>query len=312
MTITNETLLQKWNALTYNANAFVRIDASHSLEWYIGYENINQKVLLLVAEYESDTLPSSKSIQVSSGKRVDGNWVLSFKLIRAEQEDVFIRLCSDLIESSRNQQNNLSGLEFVISRYNQWAKLMEIYKTGVLSESIQKGLIGELYYLKEVIEGGMSLGVAVNGWLGPEKADQDFIFSDGWHEIKVVGLSSNVVTISSLEQFDSTLPGELIIYFLDKTAHYDINGFTLHSLISEIWECLSSHREAFNNFNEKLLQIGYIDLPEYQKQFYRLGKVCKYEVDDKFPKLVKGNVPNQIVSAGYQLSIQAIEPWKVV
>ncbi|WP_436371779.1 PD-(D/E)XK motif protein [Cytobacillus sp. BC1816] len=310
--ITNESLLLKWNTLTFNANAFVRIDADHFLEWYIGYENINQKVLLLVTEFEPDTLPSSKSVQVSTGKRIDGNWALSFKLIRVEQEDVFIRLCSDLIESSRKQQNNLSGLECVISRYNQWAKLMEIYKTGVLSESMQKGLIGELCYLKETIRGGMSLGVAVNGWLGPEKADQDFIFSDRWHEIKVVGLSSSVVSISSLEQLDSPVPGELVIYFLEKTAHNDVYGFTLESLISEIRECLMESLEIVNMFNEKLLQYGYIDLPEYQKQFYRLRKVSKYKVNSKFPKLVKGNVPIQIASAGYQLSIQAIEPWKLV
>lgn len=309
--ITNETLLLKWNSLTYNANAFVRIDASHPLDWYIGYENINQKVLLLVTEYESETLPSSKSIQVSSGKRIDGNWVLSFKLIRSEQEDVFIRLCTDLIESSRYQSKNSSGLDFVINRYNQWARLMEIYKTGFLSESAQKGLVGELYYLKEVIEGGAPLSVAINGWLGPEKADQDFVFSDGWHEIKVVGLSSDMVSISSLEQFDSPQSGELVIYFLDKTANFDINGFTLYSLVNEIREYLKQSSDAFNNFNGKLLKIGYIDLPEYHKQFYKVGKVNKYKVDSEFPKLVRETVPNQIVKAAYQLSIQAIEPWKV-
>jgi hypothetical protein len=310
-TITNESLLQKWDSIPYHNNAFTRIDADHPLEWYIGFEDINHKLLLLVTDLEPDTLPSSKSILVSSGKRTDGNWALSFKLIRQEQEEVFIRLCCDLIESSRNQINDFSGLEFVANRYSQWAKLMEVYKEGILSESLQKGLIGEVLYLDEVIERGLPLIDAVNGWLGPEKADQDFVYINGWHEVKVVGLSSNTVSISSLEQFNAPLPGELIIYFIDKTAHFDLNGFTLNGIISQVRDHLQLSKNAYDRFNEKLLQYGYMDLPEYEKQFYRLNKVNKYQVDSHFPKLVNSNVPNQIVSAGYQLSIQAIEPWKL-
>ena len=311
MMITNEDLLVKWNSISHYDLGFLRIDAEHPIEWYIGYENINQKLLLLVSVFEPETVPSSKSILVSIGQRADGKWAIAFRLIRNEQEDVFIRLCCDLIESSRNQPNNIHGLDFVLKRYNQWTKLMEIQKAGLLSEAQRKGLLGEILYLQETIQKNGLLIDDVSGWVGPEGADQDFIYTDGWHEIKVVGLSANSVSISSLEQFNAQLPGELVLYLIDKTAQDDKNGFTLKEVIDSIRELLQSNSAATDLFNEKLLRYGYIDLPEYEKQYYRLGGEKKFFIDDHFPRLVKSNVPAQIVGAVYQISIQAIEPWKV-
>lgn len=95
--ITSKVLLDKWNNISHYNLGFVRIDSEHPLEWYIGYENINQKLLLLISDFEPQTVPSSKSILFSKGYRTDSRWAITFRLIRNEQEDVFIRLCCDLI-----------------------------------------------------------------------------------------------------------------------------------------------------------------------------------------------------------------------
>jgi hypothetical protein len=311
MMLSSEQLYQKWNNLSYHLNGFVRIDSDHPLDWHIGYENIDQKSLLLVSNVEPPNVSSSKSIQVTEGKRVDGKWAIVFKLIRGEQEDVFLRLCLDLIESSRNQSNDENGMEFVAHRYRQWARLMESEHFGILGETLRKGLLGEVHFLQQRILNGTSLFDAVNGWMGPEGADQDFIYSDGWYEVKTVGMGAKTVSISSLEQLDAHLPGELILYFIDKTAKSDPKGFTLNSKISQVREQLETHYVAYELFKEKLLRYGYMELPEYDKQFYRLGGARKYCVDQYFPRLVKDNVPVQVVNAEYKLSIQAIEQWKV-
>ncbi|CAH2714793.1 hypothetical protein BACCIP111895_01969 [Neobacillus rhizosphaerae] len=309
--ISNETLLAKWNKLAIHNNSFVRIDAEHPLEWHIGYENINQKSLLLITEFQPETTTSSKSIIVTQGQRADSKWALSFRLIRGEQEDVFIRLCCDMVESSRNQNNDINGLEFVIQRYSQWAKLMEVQPSGFLNDAQQKGLLGEIHYLQQAISNGIPLLEAVNGWIGPDGADQDFIFSDGWHEVKALGIGRKTVNISSLEQLDAQLPGELILYFIDKTAQNSPNAFTLNSKISQVRGSLSASYSALELFNDKLLRCGYIELPEYAKQYYRLSGVKMFRVDENFPRLIKDNVPTGVVASVYQLSIQALEDWKI-
>ncbi|MDM8364268.1 PD-(D/E)XK motif protein [Bacillus thuringiensis] len=308
----NNNLLERWDSLSSHNNGFLRIDAEHPLEWYIGFEDSNQKVLLLISDFEPNIVHSSKSIILSIRKRADDKWALCFRLIRNEQADVFIRLCSDLIESSRNQENNVQGLEFVVHRYGQWTKLMEVQRTGLLSENERKGLIGELLFLQELISKGVPIVEAIVGWMGPEGADQDFIYSSGWYEVKAIGAGGRKVSISSLEQFSAPLPGKLILYFVDKTAPTDENGFTLNSKIEEIKEGLKSSYVASDLFNEKLLKYGYINLPEYSEISYKLRGNNRFLIDEKFPRLTMDNVPAQITNVNYQLSIPAIEPWKIM
>ncbi|MNR55440.1 hypothetical protein D3C85_1758100 [compost metagenome] len=74
---------------------------------------------------------------------------------------------------------------------------------------------------------------------------------------------------------------------------------------------LESSPAALDLYNQKLLQYGYMDMPDYDKQWYRLEKSMSYIVDELFPKLIKSNVQSQIAAASYQISIQAIEAWKI-
>lgn len=309
--LSNEELLDKWNSLSFHNGGYVRIDATHPLEWHIGYEDINQKSLLMLSDFEPEPIQSSKSIIFSVGQRADGKWAIIFRLIRKEQEEVFIRLCCDLIESSRNQPNTMIGHSFVISRFKQWSKLMEQQRSGILGESERKGLLGEILFLQRRLSDNISFLDSVSGWMGPEGADQDFYYSNGWYEIKALGLGAKTVAVSSLEQLDAPLPGELVLFYIDKTAPNDSSGFTLNSKVAELRSTLQSSRAASELFNEKLLKYGFIDTREYDEYFYRLGGTNRYRVDLNFPRIVKGIVPAQIAAVKYEVSIQAIESWKI-
>ncbi|WP_441960244.1 PD-(D/E)XK motif protein [Paenibacillus sp. TAF43_2] len=309
--LSSESLVEKWNLMGQHSSGYVRIDAEHSLEWHIGYEGINQRSLLLITSIEPSSVASSKSILVSYAQRADSDWALTFRLLRMEQEEVYIRLCCDLIESSRNQTDTIEGLEFVLNRYSQWTRLMELQRNGLLSEAERKGLMGEICFLQQIMSQGAFPFNAVTSWIGPEGADQDFVDEHGWHEIKAPGIGAKTVSISSLEQLEATLPGELVLFFIDKTAPNDAKSFTLSSIVADMREMLRGTPIAFDLFNLKLLQYGYIDMQEYEKQWYRLGGVRRYNVDEDFPRLLQGNVPVQITAASYQINIQSIENWKV-
>ncbi|WP_310551803.1 PD-(D/E)XK motif protein [Paenibacillus glufosinatiresistens] len=309
--VTNEQLLDKWNSIIQYAKSYVRIDGTHPLDWHIGYEDINQKSLLIVCSYEPEILPSSKSIISSVGSRGDGKWTMTFRLVRQENEEVFIRLCCDLIESSRNQCDSVLGIKFVAKRYMQWSKLMEQESKGLLSDSERKGLLGELIHLQNCILDGIPMHEAVESWMGPEGADQDFVFSATWHEVKATGIGSESVSISSLEQLKAPCSGKLIIYFIDITAPNSSSSFTLLSKADDIRGVLKSNPATLDLFNDKLLGKGFIDSLEYKEYWYRLGGIQSYRVDDSFPKLINSNVPPQIASASYNISIPAIESWRI-
>jgi len=309
--LTSEVLLSRWSGVSERAGAYVRIDAVHPLELYIGYEGSGQRSLLLVSVTEPEQAPSSKSVLVQVGQRHDGRWAITFRLVRKEQEEVFLQLCCDLIESSRSQPDSDQGVRFLVDRYKRWHRLMERQSDGLLSEASRKGLIGELLFLQRVLTGGMNPVEAVAGWMGPETGDRDFVYPDGWHEVKAVGASSSTITISSLEQLDAVPPGELVVYFLDRTAPGDSAGFSLNSKVGEVRAMLESAPASLELFQAKLtFGFDYLPLREYDSPLYRLGGSRRYSVGQDFPRLTKEHVPVQVVAASYGLSLSALEEWR--
>jgi hypothetical protein len=310
MKITPEILQRQWNSIKYTSGGFLQIDTQHPLEWHIGYQSISQRTLLLVSDTEIGAIESSKSMIVSRRRREsDNRWTLSFELLRNEQQGVFAILCCDVIEHSRPAANETEALKLVIDRYKQWSRLLETQRSGLMDENSRKGLLGELLFLQERIEKGDPVLTAVQGWVGADGADQDFVYEDGWHEVKSVGASAASVTISSLEQLDSADEGELVIMRIDKAAPDKAGALSLNYAVRQISCKLTDASDALDLFRSKLSTYGYIDLQEYSEQKYSFSGSQRYGVNDTFPRLTRQNVPTQIESLHYELSLPSLTDW---
>ena len=96
---------------------------------------------------------------------------------------------------------------------------------------------------------GGSVQNAVQGWVGAEGADQDFMYSEGWYEVKSIGISAASVTISSLEQLDCTLAGELVVVRIDKVAPEREGSISLNEMVCRICSKLSPYSDSLELFN---------------------------------------------------------------
>jgi hypothetical protein len=146
--------------------------------------------------------------------------------------------------------------------------------------------------------------------VGADGADQDFMYPDGWFEIKSIGVSTTSVTISSLEQLNCADEGELVIQRIDKVAPNKNGAFSLNEIVHRICEKVFGDAEAIDLLRTKLSAYGYIDLQEYSKQKYSHTGTTKYRVDESFPRLTVNNVQAQIVSAHYELNIPSLDHWR--
>lgn len=311
MKTTPEILQRQWDSINYKDGGFLQIDTQHPLEWHIGYQSISQQTLLLVCDTEIGAVESSKSMAVSRRKReTDNRWTLTFELLRNEQQSVFAILCCDVIEHSRSAASEKEALALVISRYKQWSRLLESQKSGLLNEHSRKGLLGELLFLEQCIDNFESVLTAIQGWSGADAADQDFMYSDGWYEVKSIGASATSVTISSLEQLDCEDEGELVIMRIDKVAPDRMGAVSLNEVVYRIYNMLSNHVDALDLFRTKLTAYGYMDLREYSEQKYHWSAIQRYKVDKSFPRITKQTVPMQIVSSHYELSLPALAVWQ--
>jgi hypothetical protein len=288
----------------------LQIDTQHPLEWHIGYQSIRQRTLLLVSDTEIGAIESSKSMMVTRRRREsDNRWTLSFELLRDEQQGVFAILCCDVIEHSRPAANEKEALKLVISRYKQWSKLLETQRSGLMDEHSRKGLLGELLFLEQRIRTSNAALETVQGWSGAESADQDFMYSDGWYEIKSIVTSAQSVSISSLEQLDCADNGDLVVIRIDKSAPERAGAVSLYEVVQRIKDALSAETSALDLFQTKLMAYGYLDLQEYDEQKYTHSNTQHYEVDNSFPRLTKNNVPPQIVAAHYEVDIASLVDW---
>lgn len=188
--------------------------------------------------------------------------------------------------------------------------MLESQKVGLLDERSRKGLLGELLFLKQRLESTESFLSAVQGWSGAEGGDQDFIYSEGWYEIKSLGASATTVTISSMEQLARMDDGELVIMRIDKTVPEQANAISLNDVVQQLTVKLLESSEALEVFQSKLVAYGYLDLQDYSEQKYCWSGTQQYKVDSTFPRLVRQSVPTQIVSLSYELSLSAIRKWQ--
>ena len=309
MKITPEFLQHQWDGINYKDGGFLQIDTQHPLEWHIGYQSISQPTLLLVCDAEIHAVESSKSMAVNRRRRENDNrWTLTFELLRNEQQSVFTILCSDIIEHSRLAANEQESLKLVISRYKQWSHLLESQKSGLMDEMTRKGLLGELLFLEQHIAVSDSALTAIQGWSGADRADQDFMYPDGWYEVKSIGASATSITISSLEQLDCEEDGELVIMRIDKVAPEKAGAFSLNDIVRRIGDNLDD--DALSLYRSKLMAYGYMDLQEYSEQKYSCSATQRYNVDDTFPKLTAKSVPSQITSLRYELDLPALAGWQ--
>ena len=161
MKINADYLHSKWKTISYHDGGYIQVEVKHTLEWHVGYKEIDQKTLVIVSAKEPELLPSSKSIVVNKGRRLDGRWALSFTLMRLEQDSVFELLCADLITYSQTAENEPTALKQIVKRFKQWNKLLEHQRRSLMDESNRKGLLGELTYLCEVIDKGYPVYAAV-------------------------------------------------------------------------------------------------------------------------------------------------------
>ena len=311
MKMTYEDLTEQWGRVAQTENAYLLQNFAHPLDIYIGHDEKLDKTLYIegMGKFVKE-LPSSESITVKNHQRSDGEWVLSFHLTRYENKNVFMKLCWDIITSTGESEKQY--IKCISDRYLMWYDLMQKKRQKRLSFSVQKGLIGELLYLKELI---CNLGCerAVSSWAGPNGADQDFIYDETWCEVKAVKAAAVDVWISSLEQLDSQTEGTLRLYYMEKTTVEDILGISLFQAVKNIRDLLRGHNMAERDFEALLCRYGYDDgEAEYSELKFRHLKSVSYRVDASFPKLTRDSISVQINEVKYSLNLGTITKFEII
>jgi hypothetical protein len=221
-----------------------------------------------------------------------GNQRLVLTLEKHVDRDLFFGLCETLVFS-------LAPVVDLAGR-----------KTGGLSPEQVRGLFAELQFLRSLYRERLTATMAVDGWCGADRVQQDFIFGDTAIEVKSLsGRERNAVRISSEDQLES-LTAELFlaVYRLSELPDSDLAA-SLNELVRSI-ESEVADADALEQFSHKLAAYGYAPLPEYDAPRFLVSELQTYRVRDGFPRLVRSEIPNGIVRLSYDIELETIRPFK--
>lgn len=293
----------------FRPSFFSRVDPNHILNWHIGIDELGRKSIEYRSNFTARRVQGTKYIEVNQYKN-EKYCTIRFSLCDKTLEDLFFKFCDDMVEKTRDVSNVTLGYNAIIERFALWKKLFVTSNNEILSEEKIMGLIGELLFLRIVLFDKYGIEKSIEGWSGQDHTRKDFSYEDKWYEAKAISFNKDTVSISSLEQLDSEIPGELAIILLEKMSPSYL-GVTLNQLFLDIFETIQNQFEK-DLFLSKIESSGYSYNVAYDSFVYTLKNIRRFIVDNSFPKLTPSTVPMGIVSAKYEISLLILKDKEII
>lgn len=287
---------------------------------YIGTERPSgRRVLILClknsAIRKSDPLPKAIGIDVQVSRLPDDppeHKCIYMALNDTSCRDIFTILATDIANYVSLTPDDRKAMEQLITRLLRWQKFLERFGTEGLSENAQHGLFGELWFIKKYLLNVFEPD-SITGWVGPEKALQDFQLGKVAVEVKVSASKEHQkLHIAGEKQLESSLGLDIILFFLSLNLVKN-TGTNLPALISDIRSKLSENPIALDCFNDRLLQSGYLDIHEsrYTETGYIIRKQSMFHVLDNFPRITGAELRPGVGDVEYTISVAECKHYEI-
>lgn len=222
--------------------------------------------------------------------------------------DVFAALAADIVQASSTATTDLSRMRAFVQRLEHWEALLRAFNSEGLSASVQQGLYGELYVLRQLLLEGISPAAALDAWVGPLREAQDFIVPHmGAAEVKTLGPGNTTIKVSSAQQLDETPFARLFLVaiYLGPSGS---TAETLPALVAALAAHLAPHPAALESLTLRLRQVGYLDVQaaRYQGTAYTVQGQEVLRVQGDFPRLRHADLPAAIPALTYSLDLAGL------
>ena len=242
-----------------------------------------------------------------------GKNILIFKLLNFEHKDIFAVLCEDLIASIASETNEKKLIREILNRFEKWKSLFNKIGLQGLRPEEQRGLFGELYFLRKFLQSGNDFLSIVNTWVGTEKQVRDFQSNSWAVEVKTThGNNHQKVNISSERQLDISNLEHLFLYHIS-LEQLQNSEETLNDIVDSVTEILKTETIALNKFKSKLYEVGYFDLQRnlYDAIGYHIRQDIVYKVENDFPRIEENDIRAGVGDVKYSIILSQCTPYVI-
>ena len=185
----------------------------------------------------SDIFPASKGFEVKKVVMPDydkEHMALQLILIDSHYNDIFSVLVQDIIDRIAPLPDEQKAIAMFISRLQQWQSFLKKGHPVILSEEAQRGLYGELDFLRQYAIPNLGAEIAFTSWIGPKNYPQDFRFGNTALEVKTsIAKQHQKIFIASERQLDDSGEGDIYLYHLSLEVRQG-SGESLPELILSV------------------------------------------------------------------------------
>ena len=238
---------------------------------------------------------------VPSGQRS-----LAIELEDAQFADIFAVFGSDLIDGISGCAKVADAIVLLLRRLERWQEFLSKATDG-LGPGEAVGLFGELWVLRDILMpiGGVGL---IDSWTGAQRAPQDFVVP-GVCAIEVKTSVARVlsrVRIHGERQLDDTGLTCLFLACL-RLELDDEKGESLNHVVGELQKLAAGAPEFSILLDRLLTQAGWMErhMHRYEQRRFRVAQRRFFRVDNRFPRLLSGELASGINEVEYQLDLKA-------
>jgi len=288
-----------------------RVLPNAACDLFVGVEHPSRRRALLLRLPQAETpalesAPQARGVEMRMGRLPDDPTDCTSVVLALADEacrDIFSVLVDDIAAHVGAAATARTAVEQFLSRFARWQAFLERFGPDGLSDSAQRGLFGELWFLRWYL---LPVGSGtVDAWMGPKMAPQDFHLPGLAIEVKTTTSKQHQkLRISGERQLEISASLRIIIFHISLDAHRD-TGLSLVELVAGIRAQLATTPLALATFNEGLLEAGYLDV--HAQRYGRTGYIERerhfFEVRGDFPRIVGTDLRAGVGDVFYSISV---------
>jgi hypothetical protein len=296
------------NKIDFNA---IIADKESVLDFYWAKDYYGQLLFILHTNSDiiiNEKIPKLNGLTINVGSLKEKKQLV-LTLQDISNTDLFYIICSDLINTTKQLNDELIAIKKILKRLSQWQYFLKNNNKQIDKNQL-KGLIGELHLFKKLLT-NFSIDEVLNFWKAPLGSVHDFELLNSTLEVKTKS-SVNSITISSFEQMFSELENLfLFVVTLNESSKTSLDSFNIYDLIFDIKKLINfDDIDSCERLDNLLFAYGFIELEEYKELYFSIIHDEIYHVCDDFPRIM--SKPNGVDDLTYKINLEKCKDYIVV
>lgn len=281
-------------------------------DWYRGRDSRGRRLLFLITAVDptSTRFPVIQGLEVRTMIDRPGMYRIEVALNDPDAREPFGHVCDDLVHYCEHTAQSDALPHRIAERLEIWRRLWRRQRLGILSDEVQRGLLAELLFLRDIWMEAMEELDAVDTWVGPDGGSQDFRQGFQAVEVKSRPPARNSVVISSAEQMWFSGELYLVVYPVATVGQLEGDGLSLNHAVESVRARLVSV-QARERLDIRLTDFGYIDRREYEEERFVAADPIFYCVRDGFPALRERDLPSGVERIRYLVNLNWCEEYRI-